>query len=104
MELAVVLVIAAAAVTAVMLPLLRGSHSAHDPELDAVGTPAGSPTVERAAVEARVREYRAALTDGTVCHRCGRANPGGSRYCAECGRRLPSARRRKRAEPGARAR
>ena len=41
------------------------------------------------------RFYRsgwAALRAGTVCRRCGRANPSGSAFCAECGRRLRSAR------------
>ena len=36
---------------------------------------------------ARAR-YREALRAGTVCEHCTFANPPGSRFCADCGRRL----------------
>lgn len=91
MELIVVLLIAGAAVAAVLIPLVRRGP-AHDPSLD--DGPA-RPRRQRdpAETEALIARYRQALRDGTVCRRCGRANPAGSRYCAECGRRLRGARR-----------
>jgi hypothetical protein len=92
MEIVVILLITATAVVAVMHPLLRGRSTMRDAELDA---PEGSrPTLrEPGAVEREIERYRAALRAGTVCRRCGCANPEGSRFCFECGRRLPNARR-----------
>lgn len=43
------------------------------------------------AVEAEVLRYREAVRAGTVCRRCGQANPADSAYCYECGSRLPLA-------------
>lgn len=40
-------------------------------------------------VEAEVLRYREAVRAGTVCRKCGQANPAGSAYCYECGSRLP---------------
>jgi hypothetical protein len=90
MEILVVLVIGGAAVAAVLIPLLRGAGPA-DPQLgDGAGAaPAHSDPQQ---IERLVKQYRAALRAGTVCRRCGRANPSGSAFCAECGRRLRSAR------------
>ena len=42
-------------------------------------------------VEARIADYRRALRQRTVCERCLFANAEDSRYCAECGARLPAA-------------
>ena len=42
-------------------------------------------------VEAEVLRYRAAVRAGTVCRKCGQANPADSLYCFECGTRLPLA-------------
>lgn len=42
-------------------------------------------------VEAEVLRYREAVRAGTVCRKCGQANPAGSAYCYECGSRLPLA-------------
>lgn len=90
MELIVVLLIAGAAVAAVMVPLLR-TGPVHDPGLeDAAGERMPRPAA--GAREAEIERYRHALRAGTVCRRCGRANPDDSRYCAECGRRLPAGR------------
>lgn len=92
MELLVVILIAGAAVAAVLVPLVRRGP-VHDAELDPPAPDAAlRPPPEE--VEARIARYRDALRDGTVCRRCGRANPRGSRFCAECGRRLPAARGR----------
>jgi hypothetical protein len=47
----------------------------------------------RARVEADVARYRTSLRCGTICTRCGQANPGGSRFCGDCGSRLQNATR-----------
>jgi ribosomal protein L40E len=41
------------------------------------------------ALEAEVARYREALRAGTICRKCGEANPPGSRFCADCGADLP---------------
>lgn len=89
MEIAVVLVIALGAVAAVIVPLLKGG-GAHDPELDP-DTPIANRRRDPADTERVIEEYRRALRQGTVCRRCGRANPEESRFCAECGRRIRAA-------------
>jgi hypothetical protein len=83
MEIIVVLLIVVAAVAAVLLPLVRRGR---DEPLEAPGAPA----LDEAALEEEVSRYRAALRSGSLCRRCGEANPGGSRFCAECGRALDS--------------
>jgi hypothetical protein len=45
--------------------------------------PAGKNSLER-----EVARYREAVRAGTVCGRCGEANPPGSRFCGECGNAL----------------
>lgn len=47
--------------------------------------------VDPARVEARIADYRRALRRRTVCRRCLYANPDDSRFCAQCGERLPAA-------------
>ena len=47
--------------------------------------------VDADRVEARIADYRRALRQRTICERCLYANPEDSRYCAECGARLPAA-------------
>lgn len=93
MEIIIVLIISAVAVTAVLLPLLRGTGGKHDPELDEPGATPARRHRSVNDVEQQIQLYRTALVSRTVCMRCGRANPAGSRFCAECGRRLPAARR-----------
>ena len=36
----------------------------------------------------KVDRYRDAIKRGTLCERCLAATPGGSRYCADCGKIL----------------
>lgn len=36
----------------------------------------------------KVERYRDAIKRGTLCERCLAANPGGSRYCGDCGKIL----------------
>ncbi len=43
------------------------------------------------AIEREVLRYRAALRAGTLCPRCGQANPADSAFCSDCGRKLPLA-------------
>lgn len=64
-------------------------HAAPPPGADAA-TPAGGGTADD-HVEAEVLRYREAVRAGTVCRKCGQANPAGSAYCYECGSRLPLA-------------
>jgi hypothetical protein len=42
-------------------------------------------------VELEVQRYRAAVRAGTVCTKCGQANPADSKFCFECGTALPLA-------------
>jgi hypothetical protein len=44
---------------------------------------------EEDEVELEVQRYRAALRAGTVCNKCGQANPADSAFCFECGAALP---------------
>jgi hypothetical protein len=56
--------------------------------------PAGEPPRDTAAadeIELEVQRYRAALRAGTLCGRCGQANPADSRFCFDCGAQLPLA-------------
>lgn len=65
------------------------------------------PTLPDERLEARVRLYREALRAGTICGRCLRANPPGSRFCADCGRpvgRAPGGARETRASGAPRER
>jgi len=43
-------------------------------------------------LEQEIAAYRAALRAGTLCGRCGSANPEVAFFCAACGRRLESER------------
>jgi hypothetical protein len=40
-------------------------------------------------LELEIRRYRTALRAGTVCGKCGQANPADSAFCFDCGERLP---------------
>jgi hypothetical protein len=72
MEIAVVIVIVLIAVGAVVLPLLRRDRSTPD-------APVREPEVlDEAALDAEIDRYRQAVRDGTICDRCGQANPAGS--------------------------
>lgn len=100
MEMLIIGLIAIASFAAVLLPLMRrGRHVANEEEFDgpaqAVTAPttaadAGVPVVSD-AIEVEILRYRAAVRAGTVCRKCGQANPDGSVYCYECGGRLPLA-------------
>lgn len=119
MEMLVIAVIAVVAFAAVLLPLFRrGTRSAadarefdlggagHDVTVDETVPPIGAgpatpvaptaqppeqPHPEADAIERAVLRYREALRAGTVCMKCGEANPPDSAFCADCGKRLPRA-------------
>jgi ribosomal protein L40E len=117
MEMLVIGVVAIAAFAAVLLPLFRRrpgvgdetefenippseSHMpARTPGSDNAGGASAAPDDSNRplvrsdddAVETEVMRYREAVRAGTVCRRCGQANPVGSAYCYECGARLPVA-------------
>jgi hypothetical protein len=86
MEIALVLALIAAAIGAVMWPLLRRDAGAPDPA-DAAGATAAD-GLTFADIDREVGRYRDALRAGTVCSRCAQANPPGSRFCSDCGRPL----------------
>jgi len=79
MEFILVIGIAAVAVAAVLYPTLRTGRNTPRPAIH---------FADDDALDAAVALYRAALRAGTVCARCRFANPDGSRYCADCGRRI----------------
>ncbi|MGH7501321.1 MAG: zinc-ribbon domain-containing protein [Longimicrobiales bacterium] len=87
MEIAVLVIIGAAAAVAVLQPVFR------PPAVEAIDFEGAPATAEaRIAalqrIEPELQRYREAVRSGTVCSRCGQANPAGSRFCYECGRRL----------------
>lgn len=84
-EIVVIIVVTVAAVAAVLYPLLRGD--ARDAVIDAE-----QPEPPDAVSEEEIARYRTALRARTLCRRCGFANPEGSVFCAECGRRLEAER------------
>jgi hypothetical protein len=51
--------------------------------------PAAGPAASHDDIELEVSRYRTALRAGTVCSKCGQANPADSSFCFECGAQLP---------------
>ena len=112
METVVIVLIALAAFAVVLLPLRRRGApdaAAHrefattDDEIIAQRPAAALATANASsttatdqlrsddAIEHAVLRYRDALRAGTLCARCGQANPPDSAYCGDCGKRLPLA-------------
>ena len=113
MEMLVIGLIAVAAFAAVLFPLFRRRPGFGDdtefenippastmerPPTGAAGVApentdvtAGPGTAGEDPIEAEVMRYREAVRAGTVCRKCGQANPADSLYCFECGARLPLA-------------
>lgn len=77
----IIIAIALAVVAFIVWPMLDRKRGA--------GADAGKVDLDR--VEQRIQEYRAALRRRTVCETCLYANADGSRFCADCGARLPAA-------------
>ncbi len=89
MEIAVLILGGLAVGGLVLLPMLRAQTPVN---YDWDGSAAGARREERRVeVESEVQRYRVALRAGTICTRCGQANPPGSRFCGECGRPLRNA-------------
>lgn len=103
MEIAIIGVLAIVVIAAVALPLFRGSAGHADAHEYGTGTEATSPPIttgspafdvpvtagDDAALEAEIARYREAVASGTVCRRCGEANPRDAKFCADCGKPLP---------------
>jgi hypothetical protein len=51
--------------------------------------PAAGSVPSQDDIELEVSRYRTALRAGTVCSKCGQANPADSSFCFECGAQLP---------------
>jgi len=82
MDILIILVLVAAGIGAITLPLLRGRGRGRR----ALTT--GTILTDDQAIEREIERYRIALRSGTLCRICHFANPEGSSYCADCGRRL----------------
>jgi hypothetical protein len=118
MEMLVIALVAIVAFAAVLLPLMRRGEPSASDELEFDTGAAATAVAEEAVppigagpatplvpmteaalaepepitdIEQEVLRYRTALRAGTLCVRCGEANPPGSRFCADCGKRLPLA-------------
>ncbi len=76
MEALIVGALVIVAFAAILTPVLRG------------GTRGDTDAASDATVEEEVLRYREAVRAGTVCKRCGQANPTAARFCYECGRPL----------------
>ena len=111
MELLVITIIAVVAFGLVLIPLFRRGPRGDDerefgagnvPAASAALTPiAGGPATPLADVteddgrevaaddvEREVMRYRTAVRAGTICRKCGQANPADSLFCFECGAQL----------------
>jgi hypothetical protein len=74
-------------------PMVSGPVSpvdASDAETD-TGDAVVPPHAEEDEIELEVQRYRAALRAGTICSKCGQANPADSAFCFDCGGALPRA-------------
>lgn len=74
-EIVVALVIAALLIAAAVITQLKRPQDRASP-------------FSNEALDQKVARYREAIQRGTLCERCLAANPGGSRYCADCGKIL----------------
>ncbi len=90
MDALVIVILGLAAFTAVVRPFYRSRST---PPIEETGTAASADAggTARAALEEEIARYGLALRAGTVCGRCGNANPDHSRFCMECGRQLATA-------------
>jgi hypothetical protein len=105
MEIVILAVLAVLVIGAVVWPLLRRDSGDYaDAREFAVGAappapppaPAGAPAgpgqplPSDDALEVEVLRFREALVTGTLCGRCGEANPADAKYCSDCGKPLPA--------------
>ena len=116
MEMLIITLVVVIAFAAVLIPLFRRGtrtgdereFSTSDAPVDADVTAApiapmaagpATPTVDTTdhpqqfqdqdELELEVQRYRAAVRAGTICRKCGQANPADGAFCFECGARLP---------------
>jgi zinc-ribbon domain len=97
METVVTIILGLAVASAVLLPLMARGR-AFDYDWDG-SADERSREGRRETVEADVLRYREAMHAGTICTRCAQANPAGSRFCMDCGRKLMNAPAHAVAEP-----
>ena len=105
MEIVILAVLAVLVIGAVVWPIVRRNSGDYaDAREYAVGSapPAAPPTPAVApagpeqplssddALEVEVLRFREALVAGTLCARCGEANPADAKYCSDCGKPLPA--------------
>ena len=113
MEMLIITLVVMIAFAAVLIPLFRrGTSAADEQEFDTTDAPVddvsavsippmaagpATPTVDTTdhpqqydedELELEVQRYRTAVRAGTVCRKCGQANPADSAFCFECGARL----------------
>jgi hypothetical protein len=76
---------AAGPATPVAPTAATGPDAPAEPTLPDAAARAGGSTAPSDRVEREVARYREALRAGTLCRKCGEANPQGSRFCGDCG-------------------
>lgn len=111
MEMAVITLIALLAFAAVLYPLFKRGPAGDDEREFGMGSDDGAlapmaagpatpladvtthdePAAGGDDIEREVLRYRVAVRAGTVCRKCGQANPADSAFCFECGARLARA-------------
>lgn len=70
-------------------PVAPGGATAPDAPAEPTVPDAQVQTEAAPDLEREVTRYRTALRAGTLCRKCGAANPPESRFCADCGAALP---------------
>lgn len=73
----------------VVPPLASGPATPVAPTASAADDPAVAAAAGEDELELEIQRYRAALRAGTICNKCGQANPADSAFCFECGAQLP---------------
>lgn len=70
-------------------PVAPSGATAPDAPAEPTVPDAQRESADRDGLEREVARYRSAIRAGTLCRKCGAANPPESRFCAECGAGLP---------------
>jgi len=98
MEMLVIAVVVVLSFAGVLVPLMRRGRSGEADDHEFAGDTASpvapvsrDPALTNDEVEREVQRYRTAVRAGTVCRKCGQANPADSLFCFECGAQLPLA-------------
>ena len=69
-------------------PEAPGETDAEEMPIVAPTLPPRRPGTELSATEEEVLRFREALCAHTICQFCSAANPPGSKYCKECGKKI----------------